>query len=127
MRSASFFFWSVSQKKRASLKRARSTRSLPRRTKPSGSASMFITATNCGASLPIGVLHREIFLMMPHHRDQHFFGQFQELRVEAAGDGRGIFGEVDQRFEQRRIRLDSNAGQLRSESSRAARRPRESR
>ena len=54
--------------------------------------------------LALGVLHREILLVVPHHGDQHFFGQFQELRIEAAGDGRGVFGEVDQGFEQRRRR-----------------------
>ena len=73
---------------------------------------MFITATNCGASLPCGVLHREVLLVVAHHRDQHFFRQFQELRVEAARDRRGVFGEVDQRFEQRRVGLHAHARHL---------------
>ena len=62
--------------------------------------------------LAVGVFHREIFLVVPHHRDQHFFGQLQELRVEAAGDRRGVFGEVDQRFEQRGVGLDAHVRQL---------------
>ena len=62
--------------------------------------------------LAVGVFHREILLVVAHHRDQDFFGQFEELRVEAAGDRGGIFGEVDQRFEQRVVGLDADADQL---------------
>ena len=73
---------------------------------------MFITATNCGRQFALGVLHREIPLVVPHHGDQDFFGQFQELRVEAARDRGGKLGEVDQRFEQRGVGLDADARQL---------------
>ena len=71
---------------------------------------MFITATNCGRQLAVGVLHREVLLVVPHHGDQHFFGQLQELRIEAAPDRRRIFGEIDQRFEQLVVGLDADAG-----------------
>ena len=62
--------------------------------------------------LAVAVFHREVFLVVAHHRDQHFFRQRQELRVEAAGDGGGIFGDVDQRFEQRCVGLHRDAGQF---------------
>ena len=38
--------------------------------------------------------------MMAHHRDQDFCGKFQELRIEVAADGRGVFGDEDERFEE---------------------------
>ena len=50
--------------------------------------------------------------MVTHHRDQHFFGKFEKLRVEAAGDGSGEFGEVDQSFEQRGVGLDARGGEM---------------
>ncbi len=57
----------------------------------------------------------EIFLVMPHHRGEHFGRQFEISRIEVAADGGGIFGDVSQSFEQicvdfrselRRFRLD---------------------
>ena len=62
-----------------------------------------------GGQFAIGVLHREVLLVVPHHGDQHFFGQFEELGVEAAVDGVGALGEVDQGFEQRVVGLDADA------------------
>ena len=44
--------------------------------------------------------HREILLVMPHHRGQDFGGQFQNSRVEIAADGGGIFGDEGQGFDQ---------------------------
>jgi hypothetical protein len=76
--------------------------------------------------LAMSVFHREIFLMVAHHRDQHLFGQRQELRVETAADGGGIFGDVDQRFEQRRVRFHRRRRPVRAEFSRAAPPPGES-
>jgi hypothetical protein len=70
---------------------------------------VFITATNRGASLAGFVFHREIFLVMAHHGDEDFFGQFEELRIEFAQDGGGVFGEVDQRFEQRGVGFEADA------------------
>ena len=77
------------QKNRASLNRARSTRSLPWRTKPSGSALVFITAMKCGAELAIGVFHGKVLLVVPHHGDQHFGGEAQVFGIEAAQDRLG--------------------------------------
>ena len=54
-----------------------------------GIAAVFITATKCGASLPGAAFDREIFLVMPHHRGQHFGGQFQIGRIEIAADRGG--------------------------------------
>ena len=38
-------------------------------------------------SFALGVRHRKILLVVPHHRHQDFFGQFEKLRIEAALDG----------------------------------------
>ena len=70
---------------------------------------MFMTATKCGRQFAVGILHREVLLVVAHHGDEHFFGQFQELRVEVARDGRGALGEVDEGFEQRIVGLDTDA------------------
>ena len=74
-RSRSEIFWSVFQKKRASLKRARRTRSLPWRMRPSGSLSVFRTARKCGEQLAVGVFEREVLLVVAHDGDQDFGGQ----------------------------------------------------
>ena len=50
--------------------------------------------------IAVGRFHREIFLVVPHHRDEHFLGQIEEFGIECAGDGRGPLGQVDQRVEQ---------------------------
>ena len=36
--------------------------------------------------LAAGVFNRKIFLMIAHHGDQNFLGQFEKLRIEAAED-----------------------------------------
>jgi len=49
-----------------------------RRTKPLASLARLITARNAGAQFPASLLQREIFLMVPHYRDQDFVRQVQE-------------------------------------------------
>jgi hypothetical protein len=46
------------------------------------------------------IFQRKIFLVVAHHRDQYFFRQGQELRIESAKNDRGKFGEVDYAVEE---------------------------
>ena len=48
----------------------------------------------------------EVILMVPHHCGADLFPKLQESGIEAAGDGGGVFGQVDQFFEQAGIGLD---------------------
>ena len=102
----------MSQKNRASLNRARSTRALPWRmiAAPSSSACVFSTARKCGASLPVGVLHREILLVVAHHRHQNLFRQLKILGLKVAEDHGGPLGEVRHRLHQRLILAPARAG-----------------
>lgn len=47
--------------------------------------------------------------MVAHYGDKNFFGQFEELRIEFAKDWSGIFGEIDERFEQRGVGFQAHA------------------
>ena len=76
-----FLLWSVS-KNFASFKVARSTCSLPRRIRLSGSLSKWSRRRN-GASFTVFVLQR-ILLVMPHHRAEHLVGKAQEFGIKAA-------------------------------------------
>ena len=77
---------------------------------PCGSLSVFSTARKCGRSLPLRIFDREIFLVIAHHRDQHFFRQRQKLRIEAAQNRRRKFGQVHDRIEQRLVFAPARAG-----------------
>ena len=57
--------------------------------------------------------HREIFLVMAHHRRENFRRKFQISRVEIAADGRGIFGDERERFEKIGIGFSAKRGDLR--------------
>ena len=50
--------------------------------------------------LMVRIFKRKIFLMVAHHRDQHFFRQRQKLRIEAAENHGRKFREVHHRIEQ---------------------------
>src|SRR5438552_13655000 len=43
---------------------------------------------------------REIFLMVAHHRDQHFFGQFKKSGIEAAENDGWPLRQIDNRIQQ---------------------------
>ena len=49
---------------------------------------MLLTVMKCASSLPLPRLrfHREIALVMLQRGDQHLARQFEETRLEAAGD-----------------------------------------
>ena len=68
-----------------------------------------------------GVFDREIFLMVAHHRDQHFFRQREILLIEAAEDGRGPLRQVDDGLQQLRVFAPARAGTVRVAASRALR------
>ena len=55
--------------------------------------------------LAVGIFHRQILLVMPHHGDQHFLRQVQITAIEAAKDRGRELGDVDQRVQQIGIRL----------------------
>ncbi len=120
-RSRSGTFWSVSQKKRASLKRARSTRSLPWRMRPSGSPSVFSTARKCGSSCRRRVFQREVLLVVAHDRDQDFVRQRKKFRIEVAHDYGRELREVDDGVEQRLVFAPARAGNRRAAASSALR------
>ena len=60
--------------------------------------------------LPVGIFDREIFLVIAHHRDQHFFRQRQKLRIEPAQNRRGKLGQIHDRIEQRLIFAPARPG-----------------
>ena len=64
----------------------------------------------CGSELAIRVFHREIFLMIAHHRDQNFFRQFQKLAIEITQNGRGTLGEVHHCVQQVLVFAPAGAG-----------------
>ena len=80
---------SVAQKKAASERRGRTTRSLPATTCAGSVLSMLATAMNHGISAPRGVAHREVALVVLHGGDRHLGRQLEEARVEAAGERHG--------------------------------------
>ncbi len=59
--------------------------------------------------LALGILHRQIFLMMPHHRNQDLMRQVEIAAIEAPENRGRELGDVDQRVEQIRIGLGSQA------------------
>ena len=69
-----------------------------------------------GRQFAIGILHREVFLVVPHDGNQHLFGEFQEPRIEAALDGHGALGEIDQGFQQFVVGLDADGRQPRADA-----------
>src|SRR5713101_6031236 len=56
------------------------------------------------------IFHGEIFLMIAHHGDQHFFRQRKKLLVKAAENCCGPLREIDDRFQQLRIFTPAGAG-----------------
>ncbi len=56
------------------------------------------------------VLHREIFLVVAHHGDQHFFRQLEEFAIEVAEDHRGPLRQIDDRVEQFLVFAPARAG-----------------
>ena len=128
---------SCSQKKAASARRGRTTRSLPARTTAGSRLSMLLTVMNQGSSCRRRVLHREVALVILQRRDQHFARQREEALLEAAGDRHRPFDQrrdfIEQRLARsargrpalRRQRADLRADALaRARRSRAITRPR---
>ena len=60
--------------------------------------------------LAVRIFHRKIFLMVAHHRDQHFFRQRQKLRIEAAENHGRKFRQIHHRVEQRLVFPPARAG-----------------
>ncbi len=60
--------------------------------------------------LPVGVLDREILLVIAHHGDEHFGGQREEFGIEAAENHRRTLREIDDRVEQRLVFAPARAG-----------------
>ena len=50
--------------------------------------------------LAVCILDGKILLMIAHHRHQHFFRQFQKLRIKISKNDRRKLGEVYHRFQQ---------------------------
>ena len=71
---------------------------------------MFSTARKCGSNLPLRIFDGEIFLVVAHHRDQHFFGQCEKLRIEAAKNHRRKFREIHHGIKQRGVFAPARAG-----------------
>ena len=109
------------QKKRASLKRARSTRSLPWRNEAVGIAVGVQHREEVRRSLPFGVFQREVLLVIAHHRDQHFFGKREKFGIEAAENDRREFRQVHDRVEQGLSSRQRAPGMVRVAASRALR------
>src|SRR5262249_26459775 len=61
-----------------------------------------------GSEAAAGILHREVLLVMAHHRDEDLFGKLQKLWIEAAGNRGWVLGEVDECFQQGGVGLDPN-------------------
>ena len=57
-----------------------------------------------------GIFHREILLVIAHHRDQNFLRQRQKLRIETAQNGRRKLRQIHDRIEQRFIFSPARAG-----------------
>ena len=60
--------------------------------------------------LSVRIFDGKIFLVVAHHRDQHFFGQFEEFGIEAAQDRRRKLGQIDDGREQRLIFAPARSG-----------------
>ena len=60
--------------------------------------------------LAVRIFNREIFLVVAHHRDQHFFGEREKLGIEVAEDDGREFREVHYRGEERGIFAPARAG-----------------
>src|SRR5690242_16362979 len=67
-----------------------------------------------GKQLAAGVLDCEILLMIAHHRDQNFLGQFQKFGIEAPEDGGRPLCQVDHTIEKRLILTPARAGETTS-------------
>ena len=98
---------SWSQKKRASARRARSTRSLPATMAlPPSSGRLFATNRKCGAGLPSGIDAGKILLMGPHCGLQDFRRQRHEIGIDRSGENDRELGEPGHLIEQPRIGFD---------------------
>ena len=62
--------------------------------------------------LSVGILNREVLLVVAHHGDQNFFGQREKFAIEVAEDDRRSFGEIDDGIEQSLIFSPARAGDL---------------
>ena len=92
---------SWSQKNAASARRGRTTRSLPSRTLAGSRLSMLLTVMNAGSSCAVGILDREIALVVLQRRDQHLARQREEARLEMPGDGHGPLHQRGHLIQQR--------------------------
>ena len=100
---------SASQKKRASRRRAVSTRSALIAIFCGCSTSMLVTARKAGRSFCCVVQHREVVLVVNHRRREHLVGQREEFRREHAGHDRRVLDEIGDLVQQRRLRGDATA------------------
>src|SRR5213080_2299766 len=91
---------SCSQKKAASARRARTTRSLPSRTFAGSRLSMLLTAMKAGRRRP-EASHREVTLVVRERRDQHFPRQREEALLEAPRERHRPLGERRHLIEER--------------------------
>ena len=63
-----------------------------------------------GFQLSRGILHGKIFLVIPHYRHQHFFGQLQIFGIEVAQHHRRPLRQVRHRLQQRGVLAPAAAG-----------------
>ena len=102
-RAASGCLRSWLQKNAASDRRGRTTRSLPARTFAGSRLSMLLTVMKCAQQLSARAFHREIPLVMLQRGDQHLARQFEETRLETAGERTGPFDQRGDFVEQRLV------------------------
>ena len=50
--------------------------------------------------LAVRIFDGEVFLVIAHHRDQHFFGKREKFAIEVTQNDRRKFGEVDNGIQQ---------------------------
>jgi len=75
------------QKKAASARRGRTTRSFPRRTTAGSRLRCVLTAMKRASNGAVGRFDREIALMVLKRREQHLARERQEARLKLSGDG----------------------------------------
>ena len=83
---------------------------MPWRIKPVRVGSRVEHRQEVGQQFPIRIFDGEIFLVVAHHRDQHFFGQIEKLGIEAAEDDGGKFRQIDDGRDQRLVFAPARAG-----------------